>query len=403
MSSSFALPFAFPPPPGGERPDLLVIAGEHSGDQHAARAVERLRERHPGLRVAAMGGPALRDTGATFLYDLTQSSVVGVFEVLKHFGYFRALFGKILEWVDRYRPRNICFVDNPGLNLRLCEALHRRGLSHRGGGDIRLLYYISPQVWAWKKGRRFKMARVLDGLAVIFPFEVDSFGDTRIAADFVGHPFLAEGYTPCLRYDPEGTILLLPGSRRIAVGRILPLLLAGFAELLKEKPNETATIVTPDDEIRAVVLREVNKWPTLEAKLKLTDKAERISGKAVLTSSGTMSLSCALAGIPGAIVYRVGTVTYWLGKALITIPYLGIANLLLDKPMYPEYIQHRALPENLARELRECVDSSARRESTRRDMLRLREQLSAPSSETVDRWLARWIRTPEEASGRRGE
>ncbi len=401
MPASFELPSALAAPPGGVRPDLLVIAGEHSGDQHAAGAVRRLLERNPDLNVVAMGGPALRNTGVSFLYDLTQSSVVGVFEVLKHLGYFRELFRRILEWVEEYRPRTVCFVDNPGLNLRLCEALHRRGLSRRGGGDIRLLYYIGPQVWAWKKGRRFKMARFLDGLAVIFPFEVGSYEDTSLQVSFVGHPFLAEGYESSLRYDPDGSILLLPGSRRIAVGRILPLLLGGFSELLKEKPGEKATIITPDDEIRALVNREIEKWPALSERLELADQSDRVAGKAVLTSSGTMSLSCALAWIPGAIVYRAATVTYWLGRTLITIPYLGIANILLEKPMYPEYIQDRATPRNLARELKECIDSPERRERSRRDTARLREHLSAPGSETVDRWLERWIRQPEEASNRR--
>ncbi len=396
MSSSFTLPSFFPAPPGKERPDLLVIAGEHSGDQHVAVAVRDLSERDPGLTIAAMGGPALRETNATFLCDLTESSVVGVFEVVRHFGYFRELFARTLDWVETWRPKNICFVDNPGFNLRLAEALYRRGLSRKAGGDIQLLYYISPQVWAWKKNRRFKMARHLDALAVIFPFETESYADTDLPVSFVGHPFLSEAYDPFVRYDSEGSILLLPGSRRIAVGRILPILLRGVCELFKERPGETATIITPDETIRAVVEREAAKWPELADKLELVDKADRVTGKAVLTSSGTMSLSCALAGVPGAIVYRANVLTFWLGKMLITIPYLGIANLLLNKPMYPEFLQDRATPANLVGELKECLDSAERRESTRRDAARLRELLSAPGTETIGRWLARRIREADD-------
>ncbi len=377
--------------PEGRRPDLLVVAGEHSGDQHAAVAVRKLLERNPGLKVAALGGSALRETGVTFLYDMTQSSVVGVFEVIRHFGFFRELFGRILDWIERYRPRAVCFVDNPGLNLRLCQALHRRGLSVKAGGDIRLLYYIAPQVWAWKGKRRFAMARHLDALAVIFPFEVDSFADTDLDVTFVGHPYLAEGYRPSVRYDPEGTVLLLPGSRRIAVGRIFPALLGGFSRLLADCPNERATVITPDPEVRALVERELAQWPDLEGKIALADKDDPVRGKAVLTSSGTMSLTCALAGIPGAIVYRVGGFTYQLGKLLIKIPYLGIANLLLRKPMYPEYLQHRASPENLAGELRACLESPARLESTQRDTARLRDSLSAPGRESIDRWLEKHL------------
>lgn len=391
MTSSFSLPAEFPPPPEGRRPDLLVVAGEHSGDQHAAVAVRKLLERNPGLTVVALGGAALRDTRATFLYDMTRSSVVGVFEVIRHFGFFRELFGKILDWIERYRPRAVCFVDNPGLNLRLCKALHRRGLSVQGGGDIRLLYYIAPQVWAWKGKRRFSMARHLDALAVIFPFEVESFADTDLEVTFVGHPYLAEDFRPLVRYDPEGTILLLPGSRRIAVGRILPALLGGFARLLEEKPNERATVITPDDEVRALAECELESRPNLKDRVTFADKDDTVRGKAVLTSSGTMSLTCALAGIPGAIVYRVGRVTYWLGRVLITIPYLGIANLLLKKPMYPEYLQERASPRNLAAELRDCLESPARLEATHCDTAHLRARLAAPGRETVDRWLEKRV------------
>ena len=373
---------------------MLVVAGEHSGDQHAAVAVRRLMERDSELRVAALGGAALRETGATFLYDMTQSSVVGVFEVLRHLGFFRALFKRILDWIEEHRPRAVCFVDNPGLNLRLCEALYRRGLAGKAGGDVRLLYYIGPQVWAWKKQRRFKMARCVDALAVIFPFEIDTYRDTDLEVSFVGHPYLAEGHRPLVRYDPDGSILLLPGSRRIAVGRILPLLFDGFERLLRERPDERATVITPDPEVRAVVERELGKRPALKDKVALADKSDPVRGKAVLTSSGTMSLSCALAGIPGAIVYRVAPLTYWLGRMLITIPYLGISNLLLEKPMYPEYLQGRATAEQLLRELCECLDSPERLEATHCDTARLRRKLSAPGSETIDRWLEKRIGSP---------
>src|SRR5882757_1876212 len=150
---SAALPFRLPPPTGG-RVDVLIVAGEHSGDEHAARLVRELRAQHPGLAVAALGGPQLAAAGAHLVYDLTASSVVGFVEVLKNYPFFRALFAETLRWISEHQPRVVCFVDYPGLNLRLAAALRERGLSVKGGGAIKAAYYISPQIWAWKAGRR---------------------------------------------------------------------------------------------------------------------------------------------------------------------------------------------------------------------------------------------------------
>ena len=140
-------PFRLPPPATG-RVDVLVIAGEHSGDEHAARMVRELRTRQPDLAIAALGGPELAAAGAQLLHDLTATSVVGFVEVLKHYPFFRTLFNETLRWIAEHRPRAVCFIDYPGFNLRLAAELRQRGLSAKGGGRTRLLYYISPQIWA---------------------------------------------------------------------------------------------------------------------------------------------------------------------------------------------------------------------------------------------------------------
>jgi lipid-A-disaccharide synthase len=214
----------------------LIVAGEHSGDEHAARVVRELNVTHPGLKICALGGPELASAGAQLLHDLTATSVVGFVEVLKHYSFFKALFEATVRWVGQYRPRAICFVDYPGFNLRLAARLRERGLSVKSGGKVKLLFYISPQIWAWKAKRRFTMARDLDALAVIFPFEPACYKDTTLPVEFVGHPFLAPDYVSPVRYDPAGPVLLLPGSRVQAVERIFPLLLAGFAEFRKSAP-----------------------------------------------------------------------------------------------------------------------------------------------------------------------
>jgi len=213
--------FSFPPPEK-EGVDLLVMAGEHSGDEHAAKMVTSLLKRNPNLNIVAIGGEELRQAGAELLFDLVQHSVVGFFEAVKKYTTFKPIFDESVNWIRKHQPKAVCFVDNPGFNLRVAQALHDASISKKSGGSVSLLYYISPQVWAWKAKRRFKMAKLLDSLAVIFPFEVESFADTDLETIFVGHPFLGNEYDLPVHYDPDGPVLLLPGSRSAAVGRIAP-------------------------------------------------------------------------------------------------------------------------------------------------------------------------------------
>ena len=375
-------PIRFSTPDDG-RVDLLIIAGEHSGDQHAARVVRELRARRPELAIAALGGPELA-AGAQVLHDMTASSVVGFVEVLKNYSFFKALFDETLRWIAEHRPRAVMFVDYPGMNLRIAKALHERGLSVKGGGAVRLLFYISPQIWAWKAKRRFTMAAHLDALAVIFPFEVECYADTALRAEFVGHPFLADDHVAPVKYDPAAPVLLLPGSRKQAVGRIFPVMLRGFAKYAERD----AVVIYPSDEIEAV-LRAAN--PPKSVRLLKPSAGEVVAASAVLTSSGTMSMHCALAGIPGAVVYRANPLTYLMGRWLVKVPYLGIANLLLKEAMYPEYIQGTATAEALARELKACVDDPVRRERTAAKAGHLRALLKQPASGTAADWVLRWI------------
>ena len=376
-----ALPFRFSPPAGGGV-DLLVVAGEHSGDEHAARMVAELRAKRPGLRVCALGGKHLEAAGAQVLFDLTASSVVGFVEVVKHYGFFKALFAETLRWIGEHRPKAVCFVDYPGLNLRLAEALNKSGLAAKAGGPVKLLFYISPQIWAWKAGRRFKMAKHLDALACIFPFEVACYADTQLPVEFVGHPFLAADYAAPVRYDANAPVLLLPGSRKQAVGRIWPLLREGHAAFGKRG----ARVIYPSEAIREVI--EVTGRVPAGVEL-VANTGEPVAASAVLTSSGTMSLHCALAGLPGAIAYRANGLTYLIGRLLVKIPYLGINNLLLKEAMYPEYLQGAASPQALAAELRDCLENPSRRERTAAQTEALKSILRQPANGTVADWAIR--------------
>jgi lipid-A-disaccharide synthase len=384
-SGDAAAPFA---PPSGGRSDILFIAGEHSGDQHAALLVAEIRRRRPDLAIHALGGERMQAAGAELLFDLTRFSVIGIAEVLKHLSVFSALLARAQEWIAAYRPKVVCFVDYPGFNLRLAGRLFDVGLAHKAGGPVALYYYISPQIWAWKKGRRFSMARLLDSLAVIFPFEVSCYADTDLPVHFTGHPFVAEGASSRLFHDPAGPVLLLPGSRAQPVGRIYPAMLAGFARYRQAHPGEKALTLYPDERIKALLLRILTRFPELEGAVELRSAPEGAGAKACLLSSGTMSLSSALAGIPGAICYKAHPLTYWFGRLVVKIPHLGIANLLLpEAPPYPEYIQGAAHPGALAREIDLAANDPARTIAAARAAAELRRVLSADKSHDLAGWL----------------
>jgi lipid-A-disaccharide synthase len=374
------------PDPGG-KVDLLIIAGEHSGDEHAAKIVEGLRREQPDLRIVALGGQHLAASGAQVLFDLPKVSVVGFFEVVKHLRFFRQLFRATLDWIATHQPAHICFVDYPGFNLRLAKALKARGLSRKGGGRIGLHYYVAPQVWAWKPKRRFAMAATLDRLGVIFPFETECFADTALPVAFVGHPFVGKDATNALAYDPSAPALLLPGSRRAAVGRIFPVLLEGFRLARQSEPSLRARVVYPTTALRVQLETIASDYPELLDAIEwMPNSTQRITGSRVLMSSGTYSLACALAAIPGAIVYRLHPISYWLGKWLVKVPFIGIANILLRRAIYPEYLQKDAQAEILARALSEAVKPE-RVVRARSDAAELREALRSETDTTAASWL----------------
>lgn len=373
------------PPPAGGQVDLLFVAGEHSGDEHAARVLRELRVRQPGLRVCALGGPRLAAAGAQLLQDLTAGSAMG-FAVIAKISHYRKLIADIVEWVGRHRPRAVCFVDSSGLNLRIAQGLMDRGFAAKAGGPTRLLYYISPQIWASRPGRRFQMSRHLDGLAAIFPFEPACYADTRLPVEFVGHPFVAADYAAPVAFDPAGPVLLLPGSRRQVVARIFPLLLEAYRQSGTKRP---AVVLYPGEEILGVL--QASSPPANVILQRTGGAAGPVRAATVLTASGTMSMHCALAGIPGALTYRTDALTYALGRLLVNVEFIGIANLLLDEPMYPEFIQGAATPAALAAELRAALEQPGRLAQTRDQAARLQALLAQPARGTAADWLARQL------------
>ena len=361
--------------------DLLIVAGEHSGDEHAANMLRALLRKNPGLKVCALGGPRLAGAGAQLLVDLTANSTMG-FAVLSKISYYRALIAKVVRWVGTHRPKAVCFVDSSGLNLRIAKGLFEQGFSAKAGGKTKALYYISPQIWASRAGRRFEMAKHLDGLAAIFPFEPAVYADTTLPVEFVGHPFVSPDYVAPVKFDANGPVLLLPGSRRQVVAKIFPVLLKAFEQ---SRTTRNAVVLYPSDEILAT-LQSAN--PPKNISLRRTGEAGvPVAASAVLTASGTMSMHCALAGIPGALTYKTDALTYLLGRLLVKVEHIGIANLLLKAPMYPEFIQGAATATALAAQLRECLDSPQRLAQTKAYATQLHALLRAPSQSTAADWV----------------
>jgi lipid-A-disaccharide synthase len=388
------LPAALERPRAGEV-DILVIAGEHSGDQHAAEVVRSLRQRQPGLRMAALGGPCLRTAGAQLLLDMTAFSAVGLVEVLTAYPFYRRLFSRIEAWCLKWRPRLVLLVDYPGLNLRLAESLRRAGFSRQGGGTSAVLQYVSPQIWAWKDKRRFSMAKTLDGVGAIFPFEPACYADTSLPARFVGHPFVEAGHQSPIRYDANGPILLLPGSRPKPVRRIFPVLLEAFARHRERDPTRRAVVLHTGGTVHAELYRIYAEAGARGNGIDFQPVGETpVGASAALVSSGTMSLTVALAGIPGAVVYKAHPLTWAWGQRMIRgkVSFLGMANLLLNREAWPELLQAKCTPEILAARLALCVGDTPVARAAAADAAELQRLLAAHPGSTPAEWVLEHLR-----------
>lgn len=365
-----------------------MVAGEASGDEHAAQVILDLKARQPGLKICSLGGEKLRESGTQPLFPLAEHGVVGLFEVLKNYGFFRDIFEKTISWIEQAKPHCILLVDYPGFNLRLARALKQKGISRKGGGGVTVLQYISPQLWAWKPKRRFLMTEILDGLGVIFPFETKCYEDVSLPVSFVGHPFAHPSYQSPVKYTPQGELLLLPGSRVQPVRRILPVFLDALEELDKTGQQVHAVLPASSPKIREVVESMLSHRSKLKNCVRVVNRTVGLSARAALMSSGTMSLACAWAGIPGVIGYRAHLITYLIGKLLVQVPHLGMANLLLpEHPPNPEFLQGRATGKSLANALAPMLKGDHSVELAKSSARSLHQLLAKPEAKGVVDWL----------------
>lgn len=347
----------FSSPSDGEV-DLLIIAGEHSGDELAAHMVKHLLEKHSQLKVAALGGEKLKQSGAKLVFNMVDHSVMGLVDVIKNYSFLKRLFNNTLDWIEKHQPKHICFVDYPGFNLRLAKVLKAKQLSRKGGGDIGLHYYVSPQIWAWKSQRRFKMAKVLDSLGVLFPFEKKWYSDTNLPVTYLGHPFAEKDYPLPVEYDPNGTILLLPGSRIKSIEVIAPTIFKAFQQIVLEDDSLNGVVLYPSQQVERYLKTLLESYPALTDKVSLVkNDSVKLKVKGAIMSSGTISLSMALASVPGVIMYKLSNLNYALVRILIKVRFIGLANLILDQSIYPELLQKEATVDNIVSHFTPCLSN----------------------------------------------
>jgi lipid-A-disaccharide synthase len=337
---------------------IYFVAGEVSADNHGAALMRALRKADVDLRFIGRGGPQMKSmAGENFKDWIEQSGVLGLWEVIKHYGYFRQQFHQTLREIETSEPNAVVLIDYPGFNLRLARALRKRSPGQR------IIYYISPQVWAWNRGRIKKMARWLDLMLCIFPFEADLYNQSGLRTIFVGHPMIERlrEHKIDIQRDPN-LVGLFPGSRAREIRKIFPILIETAGELRKSKPNLRFEVAAASEELATEMQSMLGSQDRHLLEIKVGQTAE-IMQRAFTgaVASGSATLEAAYFRMPFALIYKVSWITYLAGRLLVKVKYLGMPNVLADKEVVPEFIQHRSKPHDLAETiLRLLNDSSAR-------------------------------------------
>jgi lipid-A-disaccharide synthase len=339
---------------------LYVVAGELSGDAHGAGLLRALKTMVPAVEIHGAGGPAMAAVAGPGLRDWVEdAAVMGVWEVLKRYGWFKQRFAEMLDEVRVFLPDVLVLIDYPGFNLRFAEAVRRES------PETRLVYYVSPQVWAWHKGRIPKMARLLDEMLCLFPFEQPIFEEAGLKTTFVGHPLVDELEENKLMESQRELSLvgLFPGSREREIARLFPMMIetarqlrAWRGDLRFEVPAASAKLA---GQIRGMLAEAgADGWITVHTggSHALMQRA----GSAVI-ASGTATLEAAYYGLPYCLVYRVAPLTYMAAKILVKIKHIGIVNILAGEEVVKEFVQADAEPLAVSRELRELIESPERR------------------------------------------
>jgi lipid-A-disaccharide synthase len=381
---------------------LYVVAGEASGDARGTELMRALRERLPGVEFAGAGGREMRRLGGDAIEDWADEAVVGLWDVLKKYGYFRQQFHRMLDEISRVKPDALVTIDYPGFNMRLAKAAKSRMPT------LRTIHYISPQVWAWHRGRIPKMAKFLDLMLCLFPFELPLYEGAGLRAVLVGHPLLdslaeklpTASASPApttppppekrrtdesqlflgldaarspAQFQPTGRdpslVALLPGSRAKEVRKIFPVMIATAARLRQTRPALRFEAAAASEALAAEMrlqLELAGHPPDFCAVSLRTAHDLMQRAGAGMVCSGTATLESTFFGLPMVILYKVAWLTWAVGKCLVKIPWLGLPNVLAGREIIREFLQADAKPEPIAAEMLRLLDDPTARETQQR-------------------------------------
>jgi lipid-A-disaccharide synthase len=362
---------------------ILIVAGEASGDIHAAHLVRHLKASSPQLSFYGLGGKNMREAGVDLSFNLTSLAVVGFFEILKNYSRFKKIFDDLVEKTRIEKPEAAILVDYPGFNLRLIRALKKQ--------NIKIIYFISPQVWAWGKKRIDFIRKNVDLMLVLFKFEEILYRDKNFNVKFVGHPLLDNvkssipkeklfetiGFKMNLR-----TLALLPGSREREVLNHLPVILQAAQEILKKFHN-TQFLICRSTTVRREIYKEIIDKMKIDFTYKILDDLtyEGVSASDLaVVASGTATLETAILNKPMVIIYKVSFLTWAMAKALIKIPYIGLVNVVAGQKIIPELVQFDATPKKIAATCIHLFENSQAREKIQAELYAVKNTLGIPGA-----------------------
>ena len=339
---------------------IYLVAGEASGDEHGAALMRALRELSPDIEFQGRGGPKMRTVaGEAFVNWSDSAAVVGLWEVVKRYGYFREQFQRALREIASINPDAVVLIDYPGFNLRLARALRKESPA------LKIIYYISPQVWAWNRGRIGQMARFLDLMLCIFPFEAELYNKSGLRTVFVGHPMI-ENLAARPRWEERQPNLIgfFPGSRLREVRKIFPIMVKAAHKVVAEQEEIHFEVAAASESLAVEIRKMLVATP-------LRDRVHVVTGDAAGTmqrafagiiASGTATLEAAYFRFPFVLVYKVSWPTYFAARLVLKTKHLGMPNVLAGRVIIPEFIQHRARPDTIAKAVLKLIDDQAARD-----------------------------------------
>jgi lipid-A-disaccharide synthase len=351
-----------------------MVAGEASGDMYGAEVARSLFRKFPGCQIYGLGGQRMRDAGVQLEGDISKTAVVGPFEMVSSLGVLYGVFRRLAERVESEPPTAAILIDFPDFNLRLAKRVKDAGAP--------VIYYISPQVWAWREGRVKQIRRLVNKMLVIFPFEEEMYRKAGVDVEFVGHPLMdmvratksKEDFCAEYGLDPrKALVALLPGSRRKEVRFILPTLCDAAAMITAQKP-ETQFVLPIASGLDRGLLESIIQARPITIVTNDTYNAIRYA-RAAIVASGTATLETALLGTPEVIVYRISQATWLLGKFLLKVRLFGIVNIVLGEEVVPELFQERMTAQEVSRTALRLMDDVWAQSRIRGNYEKLRRQL----------------------------